>query len=133
MKVTTLLNRPVLATLLLSASVTVFAAGGGGGPRGSGPSPWSPTASSIGRMPANAGPTVPLRADTAPVATGGAVQGKTRAQVRAELLQAEEAGLTPVHKNDYPPSAETVARNRVRFQEIEQAWMAGGHLTASDQ
>ncbi|MFM0388404.1 DUF4148 domain-containing protein [Paraburkholderia dipogonis] len=132
MKVTTLLNRPVLATLLLSVSVTAFAAGGGGGPRGSGPNPYSPTAPGIVHMSAHTGPAVPLEADTATVATAGAVQDKTRAQVRAELLHAEEAGLAPVHKNDYPPSAETVARNRARFQQIEQAWKTDGQITASD-
>lgn len=133
MKVTTLLNRPVLATLLLSVSVTVFAAGGGGNARGSGPNPYSPSSSGIGRMSATTGPAVPLQADTAPVAGDGAVHGKTRAQVRAELLQAEEAGLAPMHKNDYPPSAGTIARNRARFQQIEQAWKAGGQLNASNQ
>lgn len=132
MKVTTLLNRPVLATLLLSASVTVFA-GGGGGARGSDPTPYSSTASRVEHVSANTERAVPLAADTAPVADGQVTHGKTRAQVRAELLQAEEAGLVPVRRNDYPPSAETVAHNRVRFQQIEQAWKAGGQLTASDQ
>ncbi len=132
MKVTTLLSRPALATLLLCASVTAFAAGGGG-PRGSDHNSWSPTASSIGRVSANTGPGISLEANTAPVIDDGAAHGKTREQVRAELLQAEEAGLAPVHKNDYPPSAETVARNRARFQQIEQAWNPGRQLTASDQ
>lgn len=132
MKVTTLLNRPVLAALLLSVSVTVFAAGGGGGPRGSGPNPYSPAAPGTVHMSANTVPAGPLEADTATVAGAGAIQGKTRAQVRAELLHAEEAGLAPVHKNDYPPSAETVARNRARFQQIEQAWKPDGQTTASD-
>jgi hypothetical protein len=59
--------------------------------------------------------------------------GKTREQVRAELLQAEEAGLVPVHKNDYPPSAETVARNQVRFQQIEQAWQPDGAMTTAEK
>ncbi len=135
MKVTTPLNRTVLATLLLSASVTVFAGGGGGGggARGSDRTPYPSTASRVEHASANTERAVPLAADTAPVADGQVTHGKTRAQVRAELLQAEEAGLVPVRRNDYPPSAETVARNRVRFQQIEQAWKAGGQLTASDQ
>ncbi|MGH8783009.1 DUF4148 domain-containing protein [Paraburkholderia sp.] len=36
----------------------------------------------------------------------------TRAEVRAQLVQAEAQGLLPVRKNDYPPSATTIARNR---------------------
>ena len=37
--------------------------------------------------------------------------GKTRAEVRAELVQAQREGLVPVPKNDYPPSADTISRN----------------------
>ncbi|WOD13631.1 DUF4148 domain-containing protein [Paraburkholderia kirstenboschensis] len=36
----------------------------------------------------------------------------TRAEVRAQLAQAEADGLVPTHKNDYPPSATTIARNQ---------------------
>lgn len=132
MKASILLNHSLFATLLLSASVTVFAAGGGG-PRGSGPNPWSPTGSTIERVAANTMPAGPFHAHTAPGADGSSVRGKTRAQVHAELLQAEEAGLVPIHKNDYPPSAGAIARNRVRFQQLEQAWKADGQVTASDQ
>ncbi|WP_225031632.1 DUF4148 domain-containing protein [Paraburkholderia sp. XV] len=38
--------------------------------------------------------------------------GLTRAQVHAQLLDAEADGLLPVPKNDYPPSAQTIARNK---------------------
>jgi len=38
--------------------------------------------------------------------------GLTRAEVRAQLVQAEADGLLPLHKNDYPPSQETIARNK---------------------
>jgi hypothetical protein len=38
--------------------------------------------------------------------------GLTRAEVRAQLIQAEADGLVPAPKNDYPPSAQTIARNR---------------------
>ncbi|MFL9984628.1 DUF4148 domain-containing protein [Paraburkholderia sediminicola] len=38
--------------------------------------------------------------------------GMTRAEVRAQLVQAEADGLVPAPKNDYPPSAEAVAHNR---------------------
>ncbi|MFM0175575.1 DUF4148 domain-containing protein [Paraburkholderia sediminicola] len=36
----------------------------------------------------------------------------TRAEVRAQLLQAEADGLVPAPKEDYPPSAQAIARNR---------------------
>ncbi|MCX4164229.1 MULTISPECIES: DUF4148 domain-containing protein [Paraburkholderia] len=42
--------------------------------------------------------------------------GKTRAEVRAELIRAEADGLLPVSKTDYPPSAQTIARNRTEYQ-----------------
>ncbi|MFM0374409.1 DUF4148 domain-containing protein [Paraburkholderia aspalathi] len=38
--------------------------------------------------------------------------GLTRAEVHAQLVQAEADGLVPAPKSDYPPSAEAVARNR---------------------
>ena len=37
--------------------------------------------------------------------------GKTRAQVRAELVQAQRDGVVPAPKHDYPPSAEEIQRN----------------------
>ncbi len=132
MKVTALLNRSILATLLLSATVTAFA-GGGGGSRGPGPNLWSPATSHIKPVVADAAPASAPRADATPIAGNSHASGKTRAEVRAELLQAEEAGVIPVHKNDYPPSAETIARNRVRFHQVEQAWQAHEPLTASNQ
>lgn len=42
--------------------------------------------------------------------------GKTRAEVRAELVQAEAQGLLPVSKNDYPPTPQTIARNQAEYQ-----------------
>ncbi|CAB3792572.1 hypothetical protein LMG28614_03559 [Paraburkholderia ultramafica] len=36
----------------------------------------------------------------------------TRAEVRAQLVQAEADGLVPTRNNDYPPSAVTIARNK---------------------
>lgn len=36
----------------------------------------------------------------------------TRADVHAQLVEAQADGLLPVPKNDYPPSAETIARNK---------------------
>ncbi|QCP53683.1 DUF4148 domain-containing protein [Trinickia violacea] len=129
MKLTTLLNRSVIATLLLSASLTAFAGGGSRAPV----YPYASSTSNIERVSANAAPTVAFEADANAVAGGNAATGKTRAQVRAELLQAQEAGLVPIHTNDYPPSAETIARNRVRFHQVEQAWQARGQATVADR
>ncbi|WP_144152418.1 DUF4148 domain-containing protein [Paraburkholderia sp. BCC1885] len=46
--------------------------------------------------------------------------GKTRAEVRAELVQAElvqaeQQGLLPVSKNNYPPTQQAIARNRTEY------------------
>ena len=72
--------------------------------------------------------------DTGTVVTAGAaVHGTTRAQVRAELLQAEETGLIPADKIHYPPDAQTRARNRAQFQQAENWWRAHGQLNPSMQ
>jgi hypothetical protein len=41
--------------------------------------------------------------------------GKTHEQVYQELVQAEQEGLVPVSRYDYPPSARTIERNRERY------------------
>lgn len=38
--------------------------------------------------------------------------GLTRAEVMAQLQQAQAEGLVPTHDYDYPPTAAEVARNR---------------------
>jgi hypothetical protein len=38
--------------------------------------------------------------------------GLTRAEVHTQLVQAEKNGILPSSKLDYPPSAETIARNK---------------------
>ncbi|AXL49552.1 hypothetical protein DSC91_001412 [Paraburkholderia caffeinilytica] len=38
--------------------------------------------------------------------------GLTRAEVMAQLQQAQAEGLVPVRSNDYPPSDAEIARNR---------------------
>ncbi|WDD91647.1 DUF4148 domain-containing protein [Burkholderia sp. FERM BP-3421] len=38
--------------------------------------------------------------------------GKSREEVRAELIRAQHEGQVPARKTEYPPSADTVARNR---------------------
>jgi len=42
--------------------------------------------------------------------------GKTRAEVRAELIQAEQRGLLPVSKNSYPLTPHEIAQNRAEYQ-----------------
>ncbi|MFP3552204.1 DUF4148 domain-containing protein [Paraburkholderia sp. SIMBA_049] len=39
----------------------------------------------------------------------------TRAEVRAQLIQAEKDGIVPVDKHDYPPGPETIARNKALY------------------
>jgi len=38
--------------------------------------------------------------------------GLTRAEVRAQLVEAEADGIVPASKIGYPPSAEMIARNK---------------------
>jgi hypothetical protein len=38
--------------------------------------------------------------------------GKTRAEVYGELIQAQKDGILPWYRYDYPPSQETIQRNR---------------------
>ncbi len=38
--------------------------------------------------------------------------GKTRAEVYAELVQAQKDGMLPLNRNDYPPSQQIIQRNR---------------------
>jgi hypothetical protein len=64
-------------------------------------------------------------------ADGGPALGKTRAQVRAEVLQAGEEGMLPLRWVDYPPSAATRARNRENYLRLEQAWKAEGIIPAT--
>ncbi|WP_137909973.1 MULTISPECIES: DUF4148 domain-containing protein [unclassified Burkholderia] len=54
-------------------------------------------------------------ASTAIAQTSSGTPGKTREQVRAELVQAYRDGLVPYSRNDYPPSASTIARNKVLY------------------
>ncbi len=129
----TLMKQSLFATLLLSVAAAAFA-GGGGGAAGSGrnqyPRPISASSpqpvaqSAVSAAAANTGSS-PASSDWAPAAEGSAGVGKTRAQVRAELLQAEEAGLIPTLNAEYPPGADTIARNRAHFRQTEQAWRGG--------
>jgi hypothetical protein len=49
-----------------------------------------------------------------------APQGRTRAEVRAELIEAQRAGIIPVPDADYPPSKRTIERNQARFSALEK-------------
>jgi hypothetical protein len=128
----TLLKQSLIATLLVSAAAAAFA-GGGGGSNGSGrnryPYPSSaPGSQTVVQLAASAttasadSTPSPVNASWAPKANGSAGIGTTRAQVRAELLQAEETGLIPTLTAEYPPSADTIARNRVHFRQTQLAW-----------
>ncbi|MBF5008659.1 DUF4148 domain-containing protein [Burkholderia pseudomultivorans] len=123
MKHLILIKHSVFATLFLSAAVSAFA-GGGGGSIGSGRNQYphmNPESGSQSTAPTS------VSADTPNP------DGMTRAQVRAELLRAERAGFVSPSKNDYPPSATTIARNQARFQQVEQAWRGSEQTTASGQ
>ncbi|WP_168789726.1 DUF4148 domain-containing protein [Paraburkholderia aromaticivorans] len=47
-------------------------------------------------------------------------QGKTRAEVRQELIQAYRDGLIATTEADYPPSRRTIERNKALFAESER-------------
>ena len=56
---------------------------------------------------------------TAPAPAGTdkqATQGKTRAQVHAELIEAQRAGVIPTTDIDYPPSDDTIKRNQELYR-----------------
>jgi hypothetical protein len=48
------------------------------------------------------------------------VHGKTRAEVRQELIQAQRDGLIPTNDTDYPPGKRTIERNKARFAALER-------------
>ncbi|WP_336596501.1 DUF4148 domain-containing protein [Paraburkholderia bengalensis] len=62
----------------------------------------------------------PAAAVNAPPVVKRAPQGKTRAEVRQELIQAYRDGLIPMTEADYPPSRQTIERNKARFAASER-------------
>ena len=64
-------------------------------------------------------PQATLSSSAAPVVKP-ALQGKTRAEVRRELIQAYREGLIPTTEADYPPSKRTIERNKALFAETER-------------
>lgn len=141
MKRLTVFKHSVFATLLLSTALTAFASGGGSAaPRDY---PIQNTYSTAGQRSATTTPVaavLPVGAtgSTAPsqethAATRSTSSGKTRAQVREELVEAQRMGLVPSSKTDYPPSAATIARNQARFQQVEPLWRARADIPTSGQ
>jgi hypothetical protein len=131
MKALSFLGRTVVATLLVSASVAAFA--GVPVPVYAAPQTISATAPSptlqlaaVDRSVVQ--PSAPFAgtADVADTASGAGSQAKTRAQVRAELIQAEKAGLIPAGNVRFPAGPETMARNRFDFQSAQSWWTAHG-------
>lgn len=55
--------------------------------------------------------------------------GLTRAQVHEQLIEAQADGLLPVPKNHYPPSAETIARNKELYAFQHQGGARMAHST----
>ncbi|RQR66622.1 DUF4148 domain-containing protein [Burkholderia sp. Bp9126] len=47
------------------------------------------------------------------IAPNAFAQGKTRADVRQELVQAQHDGTIPSNKHDYPPGPQQIDRNKV--------------------
>ncbi|WP_323123028.1 DUF4148 domain-containing protein [Burkholderia alba] len=54
--------------------------------------------------------------------TSDAPQGKTRAEVRAELIQAYRDGTIPTTDGNYPPDQPTIDINRARFAAANPQW-----------
>jgi hypothetical protein len=61
-------------------------------------------------------------ASTSGPAAGPHQLGKTRAQVRKELIDARREGTIPTTEADYPPSQRTIAANRARNRIFENFW-----------
>jgi hypothetical protein len=58
---------------------------------------------------------------------------RTRAEVRAELIQAYRDGTIPTTDGDYPPSQSTIDINRARFAASNPAWAQQPQAQASQQ
>jgi hypothetical protein len=128
----TFLKQSLFATLLLSAATTAFASAVGGSrfvrhnqypdtsSISSSQSVTQSTASSA--TPTTDSKPSPVNAGWSPAANGS--MGATRPQVRAESVQAERSGMIPALNAEYPPSADTIARNRTLFQQAQQTQQA---------
>jgi hypothetical protein len=62
--------------------------------------------------------------------------GLTRAEVRAQLVDAQRAGVIPTSQNDYPPTADEIAENRALYKvqfghsNEPQQWAMGDHASS---
>jgi hypothetical protein len=137
----TVFKHSVFATLLLSTALTAFANGGGSAaPRG------YPIQNAYAAAGQRLATTAPATTELPVGATGSAAavqetsaatrdisSGKSRVQVREELVEAQRTGLVPSGRTDYPPSTETIARNQARFQQVEPLWRARGDIPTTGQ
>jgi hypothetical protein len=123
MKDAAILSLAALTALLTSVTVAAQARDGGVRP----PEQSIPHSVSV----SSAGPDDPSVENEMARVEVRLAPGKTRAQVRAELLQAGEEGMFPLHWADYPPGAVTRARNRENYLRLEQAWKAEGIIPAT--
>jgi hypothetical protein len=124
MNAAAILIHAALAAVLASVAVAAQARGGVARP----PEQSIPHSLSVSSGGADA-PSAEAEAageDGRPAVGIGPELGKTRAQVRAELLQAGEQGMLPPRWVDYPPSAATRERNRENFLRLEQVWKEEG-------
>ncbi|WP_321917670.1 MULTISPECIES: DUF4148 domain-containing protein [unclassified Paraburkholderia] len=129
MNVGAILNHAALAAVLTAVAISAQARGGGA------PRPEQSISHSVSAARGvENDPSAQTEAARVAGQTGadvGPAPGKTRAQVRAELLQAGEEGMLPTRWVDYPPSAATRARNREDFLRVEQVWKAEGIIPAT--
>ncbi|WP_175828889.1 DUF4148 domain-containing protein [Burkholderia cepacia] len=122
-----------ISIMVLMVSVTFVAqARGGGVSRPDHSIPHSVALASESPVESNA-VTAEASVNMVQAANVNPVSEKTRAQVQAEILQAGEAGMLPSRGFDYPPSADTISRNRVRYLRLEQAWKDDGVLPGASQ
>ncbi|WP_080417094.1 DUF4148 domain-containing protein [Burkholderia ubonensis] len=108
--------RTVVAMVVAATAVTsAFADGGHDYPGAYGASSASSTRGAAA-----------VAAAVAPASPSGnsAPSGKTREQVRQELIRAYHDGLLPTSNHDYPPGPETIARNKELHSLREPVWAA---------
>ncbi len=145
MKRFTSFKHAVFATLLLSTTLTAFASGGGSAGRAEGlPIPecalkrWS----THGIDGFRHGRSSRRRHGFHRHRAGGACSNSQHfdGQVTGTGARGISGSAThgpypiiPSGKTDYPPSAETIARNQVRFQQAAPFWRAHGDLPSQGQ
>ncbi len=66
-------------------------------------------------------------------ASSAQTQGKTREQVRQELVQARHDGAIPVNKTKYPPSPEQISENKARHNTSVHKGEAAASVDHHDQ